>query len=118
MSKLDILLESPDAEALATDLAKELSATSEVNVQPLSKRGVDPAMIISAAVTLVGASANIVALVEAILRWRERATTAKSRLKGRLRLVPHIDAPLEEVDRETFVRLLRSLGQNHEPHSD
>jgi hypothetical protein len=65
MEKLQILISSPEAEAVADRLKQDLSPIGDVTVRTLSSRGVDVFVVLEMAV----AEGLAIALAEVIIRW-------------------------------------------------
>jgi hypothetical protein len=97
MGKLEILLQSPEAEALAAELEAELSAQASVTTRKLPTRGVDATVIIS---IVTGAISTADILIKWYAQARARGTSVKATAKSNAGSVD-----LEAADPDTLQKL-------------
>jgi len=85
VQKLEIMLQSPDAEKMAEELMQELSPNMQTNLKKLRTRGVDATVIISAVITGVSVATNFITIAEWYknIRKKQPNVIIKARYEGK-----------------------------------
>jgi len=115
MPELEILLQTPDAKSLATEVVPELSALGPVEVRPVSTaaRGVDLAeCVIHTVLPLLGGIADVVAIAEVLWRVIAHFQRCPRGVSGVIRVkVGKTDARIELCDAtlDKLVKLLQAF---------
>jgi hypothetical protein len=105
MMAVRIIVEGEDAESAAKGLAATSGISVEVRVPEPRFGEKEPATVLVAIATIVGAAGGVAAIVDSVLSWRDRLKKRSSELRIIIE-TGGVRHPLNEIDRDELTYLV------------